>query len=63
MDCAHQAALSMGFPRQGYWSTLPFSSAGDLPNPGVDWQADSLPLNPHGNPIQSLCKKYLELYL
>jgi len=25
----------MGFPRQEYWSGLPFPPAGDLPNPGV----------------------------
>ena len=25
--------LSMGFPRQEYWSGLPFPSPGDLPNP------------------------------
>ena len=25
----------MGFPRQEYWSGLPFSSPGDLPNPGI----------------------------
>ena len=31
---AHQAPLSMGFPRQEYWSGLPFPSPGDLPNPG-----------------------------
>ena len=30
-----QAPLSMGFPRQEYWSVLPFPSPGDLPNPGV----------------------------
>ena len=29
---AHQAPLSMGFPRQEYWSGLPFPSPGDLPN-------------------------------
>ena len=27
---ALQASLSMGFPRQQYWSRLPFHSAGDL---------------------------------
>ena len=27
--------LSMGFPRQEYWSGLPFASPGDLPNPGI----------------------------
>ena len=37
MDCiAHQALLSMGFPRQGYWSGLPFASPGDLPHPGCN---------------------------
>ena len=45
---AHQAALSMGFSRQEYWSGLPFPSAGDLPNPGIEagrsptLQADAL---------------------
>ena len=27
--------LSMGFPRQEYWSGLPFPSAGNLPNSGI----------------------------
>ena len=51
---AHQAALSMGFPRQEYWSGLPFPLAGDLPDLGVEpmsptppaLQADSLPAEP-----------------
>ena len=30
------ASLSMGFSRQEYWSGLPFSSPGDLPDPGVE---------------------------
>ena len=25
----------MGFPRQGYWSGLPFPSQGDRPDPGI----------------------------
>ena len=29
---AHQPPLSMGFPRQAYWSGLPFPSPGDLPD-------------------------------
>ena len=33
---AHQAPLSLGFPRQEYWSGLPFPSLGDLPNPGIE---------------------------
>jgi len=32
---AHQALLSMGFPRQEYWSGLSFPSPGDLPNPRI----------------------------
>ena len=30
------APLSMGFPRQEYWSGLPFPSLEDLPNPGTE---------------------------
>ena len=26
----------MGFSRQEYWSGLPFSTPGDLPNPGIE---------------------------
>ena len=49
---AHQTPLSMGFPRQEYWSGLPFPYPGDLPNPGIEprsptLQADSLPGEPH----------------
>ena len=32
---AHQASLSLGFPRQEYWSGLPFPTPGDLPDPGI----------------------------
>ena len=32
----HQTALSMGFPRQEYWSGLPFPIPGDFPNPGIE---------------------------
>ena len=30
-----QGPLSIGFPRQEYWSELPFPSPGDLPDPGI----------------------------
>ena len=33
---AHQAPLPVGFSRQEYWSGLPCSPPGDLPNPGVE---------------------------
>ena len=52
---ARQAPLSMGFPKQEYWSGLPFPSPRDLPNPGIELispalQADSLPSEPLGKP-------------
>ena len=45
----------MEFSRQEHWSGLPFSSPGDLPNPGTEpsspaLQADSLPSEPPGKP-------------
>ena len=33
---AHQAPLSMGFPRQEYWSGLLFPLPGYLPDPGIE---------------------------
>ena len=52
---AHQAPLSMKFPREEYWSGLPFPSPGDLPNPGIKLgspalQADALTSAPPGKP-------------
>ena len=47
---AHWAPLSMGFPKQEYWSGLPFPSPRDIPNSGIEsvspaLQADSLLLS------------------
>ena len=58
MDCRLTGSFSMGFPRQEYWSGLPFPSPGDLPDPGIKpWspalQADSLPSEPQGSPKKS----------
>ena len=39
---AHQAALSMEFSRQEYWSGLPFPSPRDLPYPGIELASPSL---------------------
>ena len=33
---ADQAPLSMGFPRQEYWSSSPGPPPGDLPDPGTE---------------------------
>ena len=53
---AHQAPLSMGFPRQEYWSRLPCPPPqGDFLDPRIKpaspaLQADSLPLRHWGSP-------------
>ena len=39
---AHQVPLSMGFPRQEYWSGLPFPSPGELPDPGIELKSPAL---------------------
>ena len=59
---AYQAPLCMGFSRQGYWSGLPYSPPGDLPDPGIRpvapvapaLQADSFPAEPLGKPMKLL---------
>ena len=35
MTVAHQSPLAIGFPRQEYWSGLPFSPPGNLPDPEI----------------------------
>ena len=52
---AYQAPPSMEFPRQEYWSGVPFRSPEDLPNPMNEplspaLQADALPSEPPGKP-------------
>ena len=60
---ACQASLSIGFPRQGYWSGLSFPPPGDLPNPGIKprssaLQSDSLLFEPQGK-----LSKYYQLII
>ena len=45
---AHQASLSMGFPRQEYWSRLPLPSPGDRP-PAIEPASPALAAVPPGN--------------
>ena len=52
---AHQAPLSMRFPRKKYWNGLPFTTEGDLPNPEIDSASPTLAggfftTEPPGNP-------------
>ena len=44
------------FSRPEFWSGQPFPSLGDLPNPGIELQADSLPAEPRGKPKGSHSK-------
>ena len=41
---AHQAPLSKGFSRQEYWSGLPRTPPGDLPNPGIKPESPAIPI-------------------
>ena len=55
MDCSLSGSSVHEIPQQEYWSGLPFSSPGGLPDPGIKpgspaLQADSLPSEPPGNP-------------
>ena len=57
-----QAPLSMGFPRQEYWSGLPFPSPGDLPDPGIKPASPALAggfftTEPPGKPKYTITRK------
>ena len=61
---AHQAPLSMVFPRQEYWKGLPFPSPGDLPNPGIELASSALTCGfvttvPPGKPVGPIIHGYL----
>ena len=58
----------MGFPRQEYWSGLPFPSLGDLPDPGTEPASSALaggffttepPRNPSVQPTTSTVKCFI----
>ena len=54
-----QAPLSMGFPRQEFWSGFPFPSPGDLPDPEIELASPALAggfftTEPSGKPSQDL---------
>ena len=54
---ARQAPLSMGFSRQGYWSGLPITSPGDLPDPGIETGSPALRVVSLPPESQSLFRK------
>ena len=65
---ACQAPLSMGFPRQEYWSGLPFPFPGDLPNTGIKPMSPKLvdgffPIEPPGKSKDfRLCSQSVGLF-
>ena len=55
-NVAYQAFLSMGFPRQEYWSGLPFPPPADFPYPGIESTSPALAdgffiTEPQGKPL------------
>ena len=59
----HLPPLSMGFSRQEYWSGLPFSPLGDLPEPGSPaLQEDSLLLSHHHHNTKMLFAFFVCLF-
>ena len=51
----YHSPLSMGFPRQEYWSGLPFPSPGDLPDLKIEQASPVSPLfttEPPGKPLK-----------
>ena len=66
---ACQAPLSMGYPRQEYWSGLPFPSPGDLPSflgrepLSPAWQVDSLSLSHLGSSLYTYTCMYDTIYI
>ena len=58
-----QAPLSMRFPRQEYWSGLPFPPPGDLPYPGIKpmslaWAGEFFTIEPLGSPNTYIINTY-----
>ena len=65
---AYQTPLSRNFSRKKYWSELPFSSPGGLPNPGTEprssaLQADSLTPEPPGKPLRFIIINLIVNYM
>ena len=69
MDGSLPGSSVLEFPRQEYWSGLPFPPPGDLPDPGIEpkylaspaLQEDSLPTEPSGKPTR-LLYSYLQTF-
>ena len=59
----------MGFPRQEYWSGLPFLSSGDLSNPGIDPKSSAsaggffTTVSHQGSPVLTTLDTYCYLFM
>ena len=60
---ACQAPLSMGFPKQEYWSGLPFPSPGTLPDLEIELTSPALQVNSLLLSHQGRLKFILDLYI
>ena len=63
---ARQDLLSMGFPRQDYWSGLPCPSSGALPDPGIESTSPTLAggffiTEPPGSPLSHLYNRLIKV--
>ena len=63
---ARQAPLSTGFPRQEYWSGLPFPFPGDFSDPGTEPASPAVAgrfftAEPLGKPIHMLTLMHIRL--
>ena len=66
-----QAPLSMGFPRQEYWSGLPFPFPGNLPDSGIEPTSSASPALagrffttvPPGKPLLSLLRSHVFIFV
>ena len=65
MDCGPPAPLCVGFPRQAYWSGLPFPSPGNLVDARIEPGCPALQAacEPQGNPIGNQGPWHAELSL
>ena len=65
---SHQDPLSMGFPRQEYWSGLPFPFPGALPDTGIEPVSPALTgrfftTEPPESPFYGVYTVLISLYL
>ena len=67
LDYSSRVPLSMGFPRQDYWSGLPFPSPGDFPDPRIEptspaWQTIYSTTEPLGKPACPSIARFLHVF-